>query len=385
LPAPTGPYAVGTTSWNVVDAHRLETFATTRRPRDVQVLAWYPANASPSSGPPRRAPYLRESIVEARAFATLLRAPGAYDSLAVVETDASLDADVVSGTTPLPLLVFSPGFTGLASASTALIEDLASHGYVVLDIVHPYEVVAATLSDGSVVTMLDSTGGPRTELRRIFTEWADEDSTMARVTRATSDAARLTLLRAYFAGLTATREALDRWVADTRLVLDDLAAQSRSTLAGRLATRVDTRRVGVFGHSMGGVVAGQFCSVDTRCVAGLNLDGIPQSGTMIDAKNAPPFLMVYSGRPARLGANDAIYSRASTRYCRVDVPGTLHLDFSDMNAWGGPLRARGAFGSIAPDRAADVTRNIVRGYFDEQLRGTRSTNPCRRTAAKERG
>src|SRR5438876_10313 len=81
-----------------------------------------------------------------------------------------------------PLLVFSPGFTGAASASTALLEDLASHGYVVLDIVHPYEVVAATLSGGSVVTMLDSTGAPRAELRRIFTEWADEDSAMARVT-----------------------------------------------------------------------------------------------------------------------------------------------------------------------------------------------------------
>ena len=46
---------------------------------------------------------------------------------------------------------------------------------------------------------------------------------------------------------------------------------------------------------------------------------------------------------------------------------TKHLDFTDMNFWGGPLRQRGAFGSIDPKRAAELTRLIVREYFAQEI------------------
>jgi hypothetical protein len=107
--------------------------------------------------------------------------------------------------------------------------------------------------------------------------------------------------------------------------------------------------------------------------AGLNLDGIPQYGTMIDTRMPVPFLMVYSGRPGRAGASDLIYRRAASKYYRVDVAGTRHLDFTDMNYWGGPLRERGAYGEIAPARAAEVTRAIVREYFGQEILGQPSS------------
>jgi hypothetical protein len=88
---------------------------------------------------------------------------------------------------------------------------------------------------------------------------------------------------------------------------------------------------------------------------------------MIDARMTKPFLMVYSGRPGRQGASDAIYRRAASTYYRADAADARHLDFSDMNFWGGPLSA--AHGSISPDRAAELTRLIVREYFDYELRG----------------
>ncbi|HEX6217263.1 MAG TPA: hypothetical protein VFZ38_20660, partial [Vicinamibacterales bacterium] len=124
---------------------------------------------------------------------------------------------------------------------------------------------------------------------------------------------------------------------------------------------------GVAGHSMGGVMAGQFCVEDRRCKAGLNLDGIPQYGTMIDMPMPAPFMMVYSGRPGRAGASDLIYSRSASKYYRADVADTLHIDFSEMNFWGGPLRQRGAFGKIAPERATELTRLIVRSFFAQEI------------------
>jgi hypothetical protein len=123
---------------------------------------------------------------------------------------------------------------------------------------------------------------------------------------------------------------------------------------------------------MGGVTAGQFCVDDERCRAALNLDGIPQFGGMVGAKLGRPFLMVYSARPGRAGASDVVYRRAAAPYYRVDVRDALHLEFSDLPWWGGPLRERGAFGALAPGRALEITRAIVRQFFDQELLGRKS-------------
>jgi len=123
---------------------------------------------------------------------------------------------------------------------------------------------------------------------------------------------------------------------------------------------------------MGGVTAAQFCLEDRRCRAGLNLDGIPQYGPMLDASMPRPFLMVYSGRPGRLGASDVVYRSAARRYYRVDVRDTRHLDFCDMTFWGGPLRDRPVLGTLAPERVHAITSAVVREYFDQELLGRRS-------------
>jgi len=363
LPAPTGPYQVGTAAWRVTDAARPETFAAAGVQRQVEVLAWYPAAAG--HGTP--APYLREGLAE---LPPGLRA--ALGSLANVRTHAILDAPPVASPKKLPVLVFSHGFGGIPSSYTALLEDLASHGYAVLSIVHPYEATAATLADGQVVSMFDDAGKPRQVFKDVLAEWDQEDATMAAVTREAKEEDQLRLLREYVTGLHATRATIDRWVADTKLVLDQLSSLPKTGGAGRLAAKLDLGRLGAFGHSMGGVVSGEFCLDDRRCRAGLNLDGIPQSGTMIDRRLPQPFLMVYSARPGRLGASDAIYRRAASRYYRCDVRDTLHLDFSDMALWGGPLRKSGALGTLPPARAVEITRSIVRQYFDQELLGRRS-------------
>jgi len=165
---------------------------------------------------------------------------------------------------------------------------------------------------------------------------------------------------------------LKRWVDDAKLVLDRLSAVPARGPASRLVAALDLTRLGAFGHSMGGVMAGQFCLDDRRCRAGLNLDGIPQSGTVIDGAMQRPFMMVYSARPGRVGANDPIYRTAARPYYRADVKDTRHLDFTDMVFWGGPLRERPILGTLAPGRVTEITRVLVRRYFDQELLGQRA-------------
>ena len=368
LPAPTGRFPVGTTSWRLTDGARQELFAPGEF-RQVEVIAWYPAVRG--AGAP--APYLRESVAEVRPFAKLFGDESAFDKVESVATHAELDAMPARTPAKLPVLVFSHGYTGMPSSYTALMEDLASHGYAVLSVVHPYEAGAATLADGRIVSMNSADGKFRQGIQDVLAEWGPEDQTMTAVTAATAPAEQVRLMRGYLDTLKQTGVMLRRWVDDTRFVVDRLADVPAKSVASALVARLDAGRLGAFGHSMGGVTAAQFCVEDPRCRAGLNLDGIPQYGPMIDTPMAKPFLMVYSERPGRAGASDPIYRRSAKPYYRVDMKGTGHLEFSDMPFWAGPLRERKALGPLAPPRAAALTALIVRQYFDQELLGTRST------------
>ncbi|OFW40922.1 MAG: hypothetical protein A3J29_22750 [Acidobacteria bacterium RIFCSPLOWO2_12_FULL_67_14b] len=328
LPVPTGRTPIGTTRWVVTDTARHETFAEGKT-RQVEVIAWYPAAASLAP----TAPDLRDGMEEVLSFARLAKLGTAYDGLAGVKTHAVLEAKPAVSPARFPVILLQHGYTGLPSSHTALAEDLASHGWVVLNIVHPYEATGAMLADGTAITFLNEKGTMHQGIVDVLTEWGPEDGTMTKVTEAKDDAEKEKLMRGYLAALKNTDLVVKRWVLDTKVVLDRLP---KDGAAGRIAGRLDLSRLGAAGHSMGGVATGQFCVDDRRCKAGLNLDGIPQYGAMIDTPMAASFLMVYSGRPGRAGASDIIYRRSASKYYRVDVKDTKHLDFTDMNFWGGP-------------------------------------------------
>ena len=377
LPTPSGPHPIGTTSWRLTDRVRRETFAAAGEFRQIEVIAWYPAASRGGT----MAPYLREGVAEVRPFAKLFGAELALDKVEGVRTHAELDAPPARTPQTLPVLVFSHGYTGMPSSYTALMEELASHGYAVLSVVHPYEAGAATLADGRVVSMNGADGKFRQGIQDVLAEWGPEDQTMTAVTGATDADEQVRLLRGYLGTLKQTGVMLRRWVDDTKLAVDRLSGLPARSVASQLAARLDMGRIGAFGHSMGGVTSAQFCVEDSRCRAALNLDGIPQYGPMIDTPMAKSFLMVYSERPGRAGASDPIYRRSSRPYYRVDMKGTRHLEFSDMPFWGDPLRP--ALGTLAPERAAELTALVVRQYFDQELRGQRSTLLARESVPLE--
>lgn len=365
LPAPTGSLPIGTTRWVVTDQSREENF-TPGKKRDIEVIAWYPREAATRAAGTISAPYVRDSMEEVLSFARLAKLGDAFNNLEFVQTHATVDAEPprMPALRRLPVIVFQHGYTGLPSSHTALLEDLASRGWIVLHVVHPYEATGAVLADGSTVTFTEANGALRGPIAEVFEEWGPEGATMEKITAASSDREKETLMRGYLATLKHTDQVVRRWTADVKYVLDHLP---KSGAPGRVAAKIDMNRVGAAGHSMGGVAGAQFCVEDRRCKAALNLDGIPQYGAMIDTPMPAPFLMVYSARAGRAGANDIVYARSASKYYRVDVADTLHLDFTDMNFWGGPLRQRGAYGKIDPARAALLTRTIVREFFAQEI------------------
>ena len=135
---------------------------------------------------------------------------------------------------------------------STLAEDLASHGYVVVGFDAPYRTMVVPFPDGRVTTRIAENNPERSPER------AGQDRDLC--------ANRL----------------LNAWTADMAFVLNRLEQLNASDASGKFMGRLDMTRVGVFGHSFGGAAAALFCHEDSRCKAGIDVDGAPH-GSVIQA------------------------------------------------------------------------------------------------------
>jgi len=136
LPAPDGPYEVGTDVRHVMDPHRLEPAAPTHS-RELMLQIWYPAGGSAKT---ELAPY------QERATTT------GWDAyFALAKTHSVTHAPVAVSNSRYPIVLYAPSWTGTRTENTHLAEQLASHGYVVVGMDHPYSSLATAFPDGRVV------------------------------------------------------------------------------------------------------------------------------------------------------------------------------------------------------------------------------------------
>ncbi len=222
LLVPPGPYAVGQVLLDWADTTRAE--PGTDAPddmRQIPVQIWYPAPAGATGDP---APY-RPRV---EAFRATWGDEG-VDFLNSVETSWIMDAPV-SPDGPFPLFVFSHGWSARSSSHGTFLSSLASHGYIVVGINHPYLGMVAL--PGDVVTE------PNDE------QFADQASA-------------------------------NRFYAeDVMFVLDKVAELNRD---GRLAAAVDMGRVGAGGHSSGFPAVSGAAVTDERIKALISFDaGVPK-------------------------------------------------------------------------------------------------------------
>ena len=365
LPEPTGTWPVGTTTLHATDPGRGSMPDNSDSPRIIAIHAWYPAVKSNGT----RAPYLRDEA----ALGELKRVnPGLAGRLLIegVTTHAELDAQVAKIDGGIPVLIFSHGYLSLPGDYTAQMEDLASHGYAVFSVTHPYETAATSIGSGRVALSFGARG-PNEVTGAVLGEWGDEDSVSAAVTGAADRAAAERALRGYLGRIPKSTAALERWVEDTRIAADRVAEIARTGSGDRFAGRLDLARLGGFGHSMGGITSAAWCARDARCRAALNLDGSPQYGDLIDHPGQRPFLMVYAARPGRIGVSDLVYGKSPSAW-RAVISGTLHLNFGDFQYREGAQRFGAALGPITAERSTAIVHRLVREWFDQELSGRRS-------------
>ncbi len=372
LPVPTGPYSVGRVSFHWVDAKRRDANGQ----RELLVYVWYPA-ATPKSRAhaPEFASYLPgvEQLNSSTAARSLSNLFG--PSWALIASDGlrshSLSDCAAAGGGRFPILIFSPGGGGTAIAYTTQLEDLASHGYLVVGVEHTLDAPAVVFPDGRVVT---ASGDYWAHLRH---DAGDPDGVEKAI--------------------------VETRAADITFVIGKLA-DLQDDRASLFRSRLDLKRIGVFGHSRGGRAAARVCQLDKRVDACLNQDGnmawqpfwLDSSGRSMDQ----PFMMLdhldaelpddvfrqmgstreqyvelRSARQAE--AREKFYGTVTggSYHVTIQIPGMSHNSFSDSRMLGRP--DAGTINSWPKDvqaatpnaRILNRIAELTRAFFDKTLRG----------------
>ncbi len=342
LPPPSGSHPVATTSLHLVDVTRTDPWVP--GVRELMIQLWYPTLKTEGGA----AAYMPEGA--ARHFAVslsqLLFETVTADTVLALRTRARAGADIARPRGGLPVVLFSPGEGLDRSSATAIVTDLASHGFAVVGIDHTHDSAEVEFPDGRVEVGMVHGGDPA-----------------------------------------AITEALRVRAADTRFVVDQLAGINTD---GPLRGAFDLSRIGMLGHSLGGATAAQAMLEDPRISAGVNMDGTIL-GSVAGAGLDQPFLLVGSlvhdpGQAVLPGKSDASWHQfwVNLRGWRQEIvlSDGGHLSFTDIGLFGGPggpLDASayfpsptlflGTFGSIDPPRAALIDRVYLRAFFGRFLRG----------------
>jgi len=247
-PRPTGRFQVGTSYLFLVDSTRHDAFSGD--PDDyrwISVRVWYPVDPPGSATP---VPYGDDE------FNRRMVAEGVFDSTFLAEValqpSASYrDAPFASQGAPFPILVFSS--SGVMTANVFLSEELASHGYVVFAVGHPYWCEFYFDGDGGLF-FLDKSNPHYVAL------WEEEDAlstiqTKAQITRSTDVAEKMALFRELNRLMPTEVADLALWSGDVEFLIDRLVELNARD--GLCRGRLDTERIGIIGYSKGGANAAQ--------------------------------------------------------------------------------------------------------------------------------
>ena len=333
MPALTGSFAVGTRSFGLVDKSRREPGSQGREPRSFVMQLWYPR----THGKGKREPYMPPKVA-AYIGASAGLPPSIFTRLKLAAVSNAQPLHRAGG---WPVVLFSTGYGVERQLYTGLVQDLASHGYVVAAIDHPHDANIVAFPDGHAVRI-------------------------GKVGQSGNAIAKALTVR----------------IADTRCVLNTLARLNRGTPKTAFSGQFDLAHIGMFGHSLGGAAAAATMLVDQRIRAGVDMDGF-LFGKVATAGLKRPF-MLFAGDPGfrRQPNLAAFWSHLTGLRYAVDFEGAAHFAFTDLvflvPQLAGTEKAtvqtqlQPLVGTMSPTAAYGAERAHLLAFFDHVLKRKRA-------------
>ena len=364
FPKPTGPYQIGTVTYHWVDTSRHEIFsADPNARRELMAQVWYPAKKGSSSS---HAPYIVDADAVTTALARLHHLPDvSLQYLKYVTTNAAESVPVADDQPSYPVLIYLEGLTGYRQMSIFQVEELVSHGYIVVGIDQPGVAATVVFPDGHQLAIT----GLLPQIQSL------EQHSLSPAEQAPQ-----------LFGQTFKDGIIPYFAQDVSFTLDQLASLNTTDPKGILTGKLDLEHIGMFGISFGGMVGAQACLQDLRLKACLVMDVWMTADVVHSGLRQPSMWITRPADTMRLERQEdggwsepaialtlstmrAVYTHLPGDGYFVQVPGMFHIDFTDLDLLS-PIFIPGfSGGPIGSQRAHEIVNAYSLAFFDKHLKG----------------
>ena len=360
IPHPTGKFVVGSSILFFRDSSRVDIFSPEKNNyRELSVRVWYPAQDFEKE---ERLPYLQ--VDEAGYLSRHLNAPDFLLShFNRIKTGTYFKAEPLKG--KFPVIFYSP--SGCITDNTTLFQELASCGYIVISVGHPYWNAFYYDEQGKVKPL---------DVDNLHYKSIWEEESSSEVIRIKDEITSAKDLRAKQEAQQMLNNYMPQEVADIRLWAEDISflidqIEDPAFVEGDIFSNIDTSKIGAIGFSKGGAAAGQFCVSDNRCKAGINLSGF-MFGDAVDKPFTKPFMIMESIEPWCPDCDpicDLFYKSSLNSAFMVRINGASHGNFTDFSLLGGINKLQGNIGPINGTRFLKIQNDYVLAFFNQYLKG----------------
>ncbi|WAO93329.1 1-alkyl-2-acetylglycerophosphocholine esterase [Fusarium falciforme] len=293
LPNPSGPYPVALKINTLTDNHRIDPYAPDHQKRRILTSIFWPVDSKSCST--NRVPYMPPAT--AAAYGAQAAQLGlSNDTFSVLEMEvcsvsktSACQSSSGHKEAKFPLAVFSPGSGNSRLQYSAMARSLASYGYVVVLVDHPYDAAIVEFPDGTIIA-----GGNIPE---------DE-----------KNLEKATQVRA----------------ADISFVISQVEKSSfQNKIFKGLPGKVDAKKTVALGHSLGGASAAAAVLSDSRIKGGMNLDGRLFNPVLSKGLNKP-FMQL--GRPNHRSEDTTwvkFWNKLTGPKIELAIAGTIHGSYLD--------------------------------------------------------
>ncbi|MEQ9377103.1 MAG: hypothetical protein RIG68_18070 [Imperialibacter sp.] len=329
LTKPQGNYAVGTKIFRWVDFDRAEDITSDPNDRrNVVVQAWYPTEGDEKGIHSSYVDGLNNLPEKIGVLPKII-----FDHYDQVDTHGILNATISRDKNQWPVIIFLTGNSAARAFYTSVVAGLASYGYVVLAIDHPYEAMITQLANGEIATPIE-----------VFLKYADGPTNFM-------------------------KDRIDLRMADVQFVLNQLSGSDTS--ANSFLSSLDRNQIVITGHSLGGATAAVAMALDSRIKAAANVDGTLY-GELPTPNEQRPFLLLESKKdpPDQYvryeDGNQRLFEHFEGGY-RYQIIDADHYSFTDAPLLLAPptrLLAGSVFGfGNIPTMTHNATVDILNSFF----------------------
>ena len=321
LPKPSGQYNVQVTSTKLVDDSRIDPFSPDNSERALMVSSFAPMICDNTE----YVQYMQPAVAVANdaQFASVGIQKGTFESFQI---ESCLKPHPIIRN--FPLVIFSPGLGISRLLYQAMLQDVASHGYVVVSVDHPYDTNVVEFPDGKVIK-----GEPG--------KIASNPDLM--------------------------RQAFETRVADLGFVLEELQKTDQHVVPRSLSGKISFDHISAAGHSFGGAATAQAMYNNSQYAGGINLDGVMFGPVVSEGFNQP--FLEFSSMTTSQKRNNTWTEFLSSLTCwkrELLLEDSEHNTFTDLpllfdsvpNAEQVRSNAQTLIGSLAGERV----RTIISAY-----------------------